>query len=108
MKTVYLHGKLGKRFGRKWSLSVDSIGDVINAIDANKDGFMEYMLACSLSGEDYFFLKKDPEKIQSESDFVNNVLREEEVSLKNKHSEIHVVPEARMILLTQAQKALET
>lgn len=92
MKTVYLHGKLGKRFGKKWNVSVDSAGEIIQAIDANSDGFMQYILGCSLTGEDYYFLKKSPKKIESESDLLNNLLKENDVKIKNKYSEIHIVP----------------
>jgi predicted phage tail protein len=92
MKTVYLHGKLGRRFGKKWNISVNSVGEIIGAIDANADGFMEYMLGCSLSGEDYFFLKKNPKEIECESDLIDSVLKKEEVQIKSKCSEIHIVP----------------
>ena len=43
MKTVYLHGKLGKRFGKKWELAVDTIPEAMNAIDVNSEGFLEHL-----------------------------------------------------------------
>jgi predicted phage tail protein len=50
MRTVYLHGKLGKRFGKKWRLSVSSAQEAISAIDANQEGFIDYILTHSLKG----------------------------------------------------------
>ena len=38
MKTIHLHGKIGKMFGEKWLLEVDSITEALRAIDANVGG----------------------------------------------------------------------
>jgi len=44
LRTVYLEGKLGKLFGRKWELDVDTVREALRAIDVNTKGeFMKYM-----------------------------------------------------------------
>jgi predicted phage tail protein len=37
MKTVYLHGEFGERFGEKWELNVDSPAEAIRALDVNTE-----------------------------------------------------------------------
>lgn len=38
MKKVYLHGYLGKKFGKLWELDVHSVSEAVRAIDANTKG----------------------------------------------------------------------
>ena len=92
MRTVYLHGKLGKRFGKKWRLDVSSAQEAISAIDANQEGFIDYILTHSLKGDDYYFLKKSPNKIKSKKDLEENVLTTDFHNVQLKQSEIHLVP----------------
>ena len=91
MKTVYLHGKLGKRFGKKWSLNVNTVQEAYSAIEANSDGFFEYIFKASNNGIDYITLTKNPEHIQNEDDLKENLIDTELGKLKNKSSEIHIV-----------------
>ena len=42
---VFLHGKLGKRFGKKWDLNIETPAEALRAIDANSDGFFKYIAA---------------------------------------------------------------
>ena len=44
MKKVYLYGKLGERFGKKWNLGVRSPAEAFAAIESNSEGFLSYML----------------------------------------------------------------
>jgi len=92
MRTVYLHGKLGKRFGKKWRLDVSSAQEAVSAIDANQEGFIDYILTHSLRGDDYYFLKKSPDKIKSKEDLKENVLTTDFHNVQLKQSEIHLVP----------------
>lgn len=43
MITVILRGKLGKKYGRKWELDVNTPARALHAIDALKGGFFEYI-----------------------------------------------------------------
>ena len=94
MKKVYLHGKLGKRFGKKWEISAHTPSEIIKAIDANSDGFCEYICKKAVDGEHYFFLKKNPKNIKNEKDVKNNLISDTELSTKYKNQEIHVVSQA--------------
>ena len=91
MKTVYLHGKLGKRFGEKWDLNVDTAQEAYSAIDANSDGFMQYIIDASKKGTEYIALTKDPKHIQDEKDLRENIIDLKNVNLKSKNKEIHVL-----------------
>jgi predicted phage tail protein len=91
VKTVYLHGKLGKRFGKKWKLDVDSAQEAYCAIEANTEGFFEYIFNSSRNGTEYIALTKDPKHIKDENDLRENIIDLKGVSLKNKNKEIHVL-----------------
>jgi predicted phage tail protein len=87
VKTVYLHGKLGKRFGKKWKLAVDTIPEAMSAIDVNSEGFLEYLCKELFEQKRYVLLKKRPEDTLSEKD----VYTEKELHY-NGSKEIHIVP----------------
>jgi len=53
MTTVYLHGLLGKEFGRKFKFSLGRPRDCVLAIDANKNGFLNRILELSKKGAHY-------------------------------------------------------
>ena len=93
MKKVYLHGKLGKRFGKKWELAVHSPSEAIRAIDSNVDGFVDYILQESANKKNYYFLKKTPEKIKSTKELEDNLINKNQVSASINCEEIHIVPE---------------
>jgi predicted phage tail protein len=42
---VFLHGKLGKKFGKKWDLNIETPAEALRAIDANTNGFFKYIAA---------------------------------------------------------------
>jgi len=92
VKSIYLHGKLGKQFGRKWTLNVDTIPEAFHAIDCNKNGFLDAVVESLSDGNQYVLLKKDINEINSEEDLEKNLLKEDEVELKIKNQEIHLVP----------------
>ena len=92
MKTVYLYGKLGKRFGRKWSLNADSAVEVFAAIEANKEGFLEYLARSQRDGVEYAVLNKSPINISSKKELKNHMISESMVEIKDKKQEMHIVP----------------
>ena len=95
MKTVYLHGRLGKRFGKKWELAADSAIEVFSAIEANSEGFLSYLIKTEKEGVDYCVFLKNPSKISSKKELRDSVLSEEDLSLNKKNSELHIVPSPR-------------
>ena len=62
MNTVYLHGGIGKRFGRKWQVDARNSQEVIKALDANNEGFIAYVVKQALEGNEHFLLAKHPDK----------------------------------------------
>ena len=53
MTTVYLHGLLGKEFGRKFKFSLGRPKDCVWAIDANKKGFVNRLTELAKKGANY-------------------------------------------------------
>jgi len=93
VKTVYLHGKLGKRFGKKWRLNVGSAQEAFSALEANNEGFFEYILDCAKRNIQYILLNKNPSKIKNKEDFKNSAILPDEVDLVS-GKEIHVISQA--------------
>ena len=87
MNTVYLHGGIGKRFGRKYQVDARNSQEVIKALDANNEGFIAYIVKQELEGNRHFLLAKHPNKLKSEQDLIDNIIAENEIN-----REIHVVP----------------
>ena len=94
MKTVYLHGQLGKRFGKKWEIAANTPIEIVQALEANSNGFLQYICKKANEGENYVFIKKDPKKITSENDVKESLLQEYETQIKYKNQEIHIVSQA--------------
>ena len=93
MKTVYLYGKLGERFGKKWHLNVRSTQEAFCALTSNCDGFLEYLIDTEKNGTQYVILYKNPSKIKSENDLKKSFVDEKTFELRNKNKEIHIIPE---------------
>jgi predicted phage tail protein len=55
MKQIFLHDKLGEKFGKEWSLDVSTPAEAIRAICANKPSFHKYVAEKSLGGVNYAF-----------------------------------------------------
>lgn len=53
MTTVYLHGLLGREFGRKFKFSLGRPRDCVWAIDANKKGFVNRLTELAKKGANY-------------------------------------------------------
>ena len=58
MKTIYLHGKLGQEFGKKWTLNAESLPEIFHAINCNKEGFLDHLVKNMDDGVKYLILKK--------------------------------------------------
>jgi predicted phage tail protein len=78
MTTVYLHGLLGKEFGRKFKFSLGRPRDCILAIDANKKGFANRLLNLSKKGAHY--------------SVVIDGRASSNISLETRAKELHIVP----------------
>lgn len=92
MKTVYLHGKLGKRFGEKWNLAVRTPTEAFHALESNNNGFLEYLIDTEKKGVEYYIFTKDPKKINSEEDVIEHSINEEKIDLIQDKKEIHICP----------------
>lgn len=92
MKTVYLHGKLGKRFGRKWDLNVSSPLEAFSALEANFEGFLSYLAKTEKNGVRYIVLNKSPQEVCSQEDFRDSHFSEKTIQFSSKKKEIHIVP----------------
>lgn len=64
MKTVYLYGRLGERFGKKWHLNVRSTQEAFCALTSNCDGFLEYLIDTEKNGTQYVILNKNPSTLR--------------------------------------------
>lgn len=53
MTNVYIHGKLGREFGRRFKFSLNRPRDVFFALDANKKGFKRRLIELSNDGAQY-------------------------------------------------------
>ena len=53
MKNIFLHGKLGERFGRTWKLNVGSPTEAINALFANEPLIEKYLNKKQQEGVSY-------------------------------------------------------
>ena len=57
MSKIYLHGRLGRKFGREWELKVKTIREMVCAFNANtKNEFCKYLLETAEKGIDYNFV----------------------------------------------------
>lgn len=92
MKTVYLHGKLGKRFGEKWNLAVRTPAEAFHALESNNSGFLEYLIDTEKKGVEYYIFTKDPKKINSKEDLVEHSINKEKIDLIQDKKEIHICP----------------
>lgn len=87
MNKVYLHGGLGKRFGKTWHVAANNSQEVVQAIDANADGFVGYIVKQSLEGNEHYLLAKDPKQIKTQEELIDNMVDPQKLS-----KEIHIVP----------------
>lgn len=94
MKTVYIHGKLGKRFGEKWHLNVANAKEALTAIDVNSEGFFQYILEAQTRGVGFIALNKNIQKIKSKEDFEKNIISAENCEFLNQNREIHIYAKA--------------
>lgn len=81
MLKVYLHGNLGKTFGKKWNFDVDTPMDAFKAIDANTKGFIRYLA------------QKDREGIAYNVWFENGPITSKELQIDiSSKRKMHIVP----------------
>lgn len=78
MTTVYLHGLLGKEFGRKFRFSLGRPKDSIWAIDANKKGFVNRLIELAKKGANY--------SVVVDGRISQNIL------LETSAKELHIIP----------------
>jgi predicted phage tail protein len=82
MINIYLTGKLGRLFGKKWTLNVKSPAEAIRAIDINVKGQLRKYLSTEGAKKYYkvALQKKD------------NIIYKEEISNPSGQSDIYIIP----------------
>jgi predicted phage tail protein len=70
MKKVYLHGALGKRFGKTWDLNVSSPGEAIAAIFANNPEVEKYLNKKQQEGVIYGIKKSGEQGFTESKEFL--------------------------------------
>ena len=69
MRNVYLHGELGKRFGKKWELEVSSPAEAISALFANKPEIEKYIIQKEKDNVIYGVRRSNSKAITDPEDF---------------------------------------
>ena len=92
MKKVYLHGALGKKFGKMHNFSAKNLPEVLLALDSNYEEFFEYIFKSKKQGLEYFILTKNPKDISSEEDLIKSCLSRSKIEMNYKQKELHFVP----------------
>lgn len=92
MKKVYLHGKLAKRFGKKWVFDVRDPAGALQALDANIPDFYQYLVESENKKQPYLILRKNPKNIKTKDDFNKYHVSGDNAYLSDDGEEIHIVP----------------
>lgn len=79
---IFLHGKLGKTYGKEWNLAVKSPAEAIRAIDINVGGALKRQLISE--GKTKFYKICLGNK--------NNYLEKEEIANPSGNVDIHIIP----------------
>lgn len=90
MKTVYLHGDLGKKFVHKLEVDAKTIPELMWALECNLDGFFGHMYKLKSEGTEYIMLSKYEPK-NRESISAEDVVLPKDFEMKYKNKEIHLV-----------------
>ena len=69
MKKIFLHGKLGERFGRTWKLNVGSPTEAINALFANEPLIEKYLNKKQQEGISYGIKKHKSEGFMAKEEY---------------------------------------
>jgi predicted phage tail protein len=93
MKKVYLYGALSSKFGKEFTLDVCSLPEALRAIDANQDGFLNYLINSCNKGVGYSFFSENINPKNNEDDVKNKLIcgsNPDQLDLiKN---ELHIMP----------------
>lgn len=95
MKKVYLYGRLGERFGKKWNLGVRSPAEAFAAIESNSEGFLSYMLKKEKEGVRYFVFNKNPAKIKNKKELQESVIDDKSIEINFSSEELHIMPQVK-------------
>lgn len=90
MKTVYLHGDLGKKFVRKLKVDAKTVPEIMWALECNLDGFFEHLLRLSREGTEYIMLSKRQSE-NKESVPIEDVISPESFGMNYKNDEVHFI-----------------
>lgn len=79
---IFLHGKLGKTYGKEWNLAVKSPAEAIRAIDTNVNGALKRQLMAEGNTKFYKICLGNK----------NNPLEKEEIINPSGNIDIHIIP----------------
>ena len=70
---IFLHGEIGKKFGKEWDLNVKSPNEALRAINANTDNFFKFLSSKENENIHYrLYVNKKPVKNQDELGLESN------------------------------------
>ncbi|QIG76834.1 tail assembly protein I [Rhizobium phage RHph_Y1_11] len=79
MRTIILHGELGKLYGKRWHLAVEDLPEILRAIGVQRPGFQQYV-----EGHDFQIVRGK----RRDGDYISK----EEVGLRlGSTEEIHIM-----------------
>ena len=76
---IFLHGEIGKKFGKEWDLNVKSPNEALRAINANTDNFFKF-LSSKENENIHYRLKKKKKPVKNQDE-----LGLESKNIKNLH-----------------------
>lgn len=76
MKKVYLHGALGKRFGKEWELNVSTPAEAVHALFANEPKIEKYLNEKHQDGIYYGIKKSGEDKFTDTAEYPLNTERD--------------------------------
>ena len=84
MRSIYLEGELGNRFGRRFSIHADSASEIFKCINANKPEFRAFMIDCHEKGINV--------AVDTGTDFIEEETLLEPLSEKDSDITISLIP----------------
>ena len=92
MKKVVLYGRLAKRFDKTWFVNAKTVPEILRAIDANQDGFLNFLLREYNSGKNYLFLRKAISPNETRESFEEKLLLSRTDVEVEVEEELHILP----------------
>lgn len=76
MNKIHLIGDIGDKFGHEWNANVSSYGEIMRLIDANREGFQQYLLEAE-ENDIAFTIQRAGEFIEEDAELLLNLNNED-------------------------------